>query len=338
MTYTNTEEFGGKFLDTVDRQFKGAENVSIASGYTSLDILLRYKPEFLRIAKNGGVAKLLVGMAFYEGLSQKKLDLLTDLSSELQETMPGNGVYVCYTRKFHGKVYNFSSDSRKDLYLGSSNFSRSGLSENIEATIRVSDAQSDDLSSFLEFLFGESNSTLISNADIVVPGSRKFKERLSISTLDDLRRYDPYAINTEGLPHFDYSLSRVANNEKSSLNVYFGKGRWTRSTGKVTPRPWYEVELITPSSITSSDIYPKGHFDAYTDDGYIIPMTTNGDYHKNIRSRGGLQILGMWIKKKLQDSGALIPLTPVTQDTLDLYGRENIRFYKIEEGKYYVTF
>lgn len=46
----------------------------------------------------------------------------------------------------------------------------------------------------------------------------------------------------------------------------------------------------------------------------------------------------MWMKTKLQKSGALVPLTPITLDTLDQYGRSSIRLYKISEGKYYMDF
>ena len=67
-------------------------------------------------------------------------------------------------------------------------------------------------------------------------------------------------------------------------------------------------------------------------------MRTSGDYFKNIRSKHKLEILGQWIKGKLQNANALVPLTPVTQDTLDQYGHNTIKFYKMAEGKYYIEF
>lgn len=339
MIYTNTEQFGNNFLHILDDAFNNASSVSVASGYTSLDILNRYKDQFVRIAANGGQSRLLVGMAFYEGLSQSKLDLLNSLSNELQIHGEGNGVFVCYVRKFHGKIYKFDISGQQKIFIGSSNFSRSGLSENIEATIPVVDETSrNSISSFVDHLFHPDMSVEIEKADIVVPGSAKFKQKVSLSTLSDLQRYEPSSIELTGLNYFDYSLARVAGSEKSSLNVYFGKGRLATSTGKVKPRDWYEVELIARNDLTALDIYPKGNFTAYTNDGYVIPMRTSGDYWKNIRSQGNLKLLGMWIKKKLQDSGALVPLTPVTQDTLDQYGRDYIRFYKVTDTKYFVEF
>ena len=126
--------------------------------------------------------------------------------------------------------------------------------------------------------------------------------------------------------------------EKSNLNVYFGKGRLNTKTGLVKPRPWYEIELIASKDLNSQPFYPKGDFLAYTDDGYIIPMRTQGDYYKNIRSKQSLQIFGIWLKGKLERSGALKKYEPVTMDTLEEYGSDKLVFYKLDENKYYMKF
>mgnify|MGYP000031961112 CR=1 FL=1 len=123
-----------------------------------------------------------------------------------------------------------------------------------------------------------------------------------------------------------------------NLNVYFGKGRLNSTTGITKPRPWYEIELIASNDLNSLPNYPKGDFLAYTDDGLIIPMRTQGDYFKNIRSRNSLQIFGIWLKGKLEKSGVLNRLEPVTLDTLIEYGKTNLIFYKIDEGKYFLEF
>ena len=46
----------------------------------------------------------------------------------------------------------------------------------------------------------------------------------------------------------------------------------------------------------------------------------------------------MWLKGKLQKSGALLPLTFVTEDTLDIYGNDVLKLYPIGNNKYYMTF
>ncbi|MFA6518892.1 MAG: restriction endonuclease PLD domain-containing protein [Candidatus Shapirobacteria bacterium] len=338
MLWNNVDTLGGDFINQVDTEFGDALGVTIASGYVSLDIINKYYSNFQTISQNGGSSRLLVGMAFYEGLSANKLSLLTSLNNQLKQTNENNGVFVSYNGKFHGKIYQFDKDAGKSYYLGSSNFSRSGLSGNIECTASISDSDTQSrLSTFIGYLFLPENAIHIDKAEIVVPGSSEYRQKMAI-TLDDLEKYDPATVDKSILPIFEFPLSRIANKEKSNLNAYFGKGRWSRATGKIVPRPWYEVELIADSSVRGTPLYPRGDFKAYTDDGYIIPMVTNGDYDKNIRSKSNLKILGQWIKNKLQKSGALLPLMPVTQDTLDAYGRSSINFYKIRDGKYYMEF
>lgn len=339
MFYSNLGPFGGKFLKIIEEEFQQSNGVSIASGYVSLDVINKFRKDFFRIAESGGISRLLVGMAFYEGLSSTKYKTLSDIDNELKEICKKNGVFVSYGEKFHGKVYAFSKDRNLNIYIGSSNFSTSGLEGNIECTVLVNDTDvRQKAKNFIEFIFNEENAVSIVKADIAVHGTTKYLDRIKIDSLDDLTKYDQTTINKNEYEFFEFSLSRIADKFKSNLNVYFGKGRLNSETGKVTPRPWYEVELIADREIHTDPMYPRGEFLGYTDDGIIIPMKTSGDYFKNIRSKDSLQILGQWIKGKLQRSGALKPLTPVTQDTLDLYGNDTIRFYKIEDGKYYMEF
>lgn len=339
MYFSNEPQYGGKMLDAVKDELKYSDDVAIASGYVSHDVLDQFREDFARIVSNKGRFRLLVGMAFYEGLAARKLNLLENIHRELNTNDSRSGVYVAYSRRFHGKIYSFKNHRTDHVYIGSSNFSRSGLSENLECTALISDPPTkSEIESYLDFLFDTENAVSIDKAEITVPGSKEYLERIALKNLSDLERYEPKNIDTSLSPYFDFSLRRIVEKEKSNLNVYFGKGRWARSTGKVSPRPWYEVELIADQSINRNPLYPKGEFIAYTDDGYVIPMRTSGDYYKNIRSRGNLRLLGQWIKGKLQVSNALLPLTPVTMDTLDQYGKDALRFYKIGEKKYKLEF
>jgi len=337
--YSNEMQYGGRMLDAVRDELKDSLRVAIASGYVSQDIIGQFEDEFTRIVSDKGEFKLLVGMAFYEGLAERKLRQLESLHQKIRTIQPDSGIYVAYSRRFHGKIYSFESPRAKNVYIGSSNFSRSGLSENLECTALITDAPTKgEIDRYLGYLFSKDNAIEIDKADITVPGSKDYKKRLALDSLDDLQRYDVAAIDVSGAPRFEFSLRDVVEHEKSNLNVYFGKGRLSRSTGKIAPRPWYEIELISNKAMRENPAYPKGNFTAYTDDGYVMPMATQGDYLKNIRSRGNLRLFGQWLKGKLQKSGALVPLTPVTLDTLDQYGSDTLRFYKIGEAKYKLEF
>jgi hypothetical protein len=337
--FTNTPKFGGFFRSVIDKEISDAKNVSIASGYTSLDLIHSYRDSFIKLAAEGGVSKLLLGMAFYEGLSQKKLNALNDLNSELSKFNNSSGVYVTYGRPYHGKVYHFYTDEISNFYVGSSNFSSSGTKGNIECTIPVLDeSQKIQIKRFLDELYSPSNSLTIDKAEITVPGKKRIVNKTVQQIWNSIKKYDPKTINETQYSKFDFSLTRVAEKEKSNLNVYFGKGRLNRKTGKILPRPWYEIELIADKDTNTNPVYPKGDFLAYTDDGFIIPMRTQGDYFKNIRSKDSLQIFGIWLKGKLEKKGALRKYEPVSLDTLEEYGNDKLSFYKIEDSKFYIKF
>src|SRR3954468_19829473 len=129
MLWNNIDSLGGKFLNVVESEFQSSNAVTIASGYVSLDIIRKFYHDFERIAGNGGEARLLVGMAFYEGLSSNKLTLLTNLHASLNKINSKSGVFVSYNGKYHGKLYSFSGSSGVNFYLGSSKTGIDGLLE-----------------------------------------------------------------------------------------------------------------------------------------------------------------------------------------------------------------
>lgn len=339
MIFTNLNDHGGNFRDVLNKEFARSNHVAIASGYASLDVMESFKDNFISIAKNGGDSKLLLGMAFYEGLSEKKLNMANALNEELRGYSDKSGVFVTNGRRYHGKVYRFERNEKKSLYVGSSNFSASGTKGNIECTIPViENSQKLLVKNFLDDLYSENFSIGIHRAEISIPNKRKSILNKVERLWNGLSKHQYDTNNLKTLPSFELELDRNAEKEKSNFNIYFGKGRWSRSTDKVKPRAWYEVELIAEKRVREHRDYPVGDFNAFTDDGLVIPMRTQGDYHKNIRSKNSLQIFGIWIKGKLEKSGALKKYEPVTLDTLREYGNNRITFYKINNKNYYLKF
>lgn len=339
--YTNTKKHGGNFRQILDEEFKNANDVTIASGYASLSIVKVYESDFVKIAKNGGVSRLLLGMAFYDGLREKQLKAVTELNEQLKGFGNSSGVYVARGRRYHGKIYHFENQGQSNLYVGSSNFSSSGTQGNIECTIPVSIKEEKiRLIEFLKDLYSPDYSTRIDKVKIPIYG-KKIPILPNIQhKWDNLDKYDVSTIDKTNLPKLEFPLERIVNQPKSNLNIYFGKGRQPPKgrKGKIIPRAWYEAEITSSKSLTALPDYPKRDFLAYTDDGYIIPMTTHGDYTKNLRSKGSLQIFGIWIKGKLERAGALQKYEPVTLDTLIEYGNSTLTLYKIDDGKYYMEF
>lgn len=335
MLYTNIGSHGGNFETTFHEQLKRAHNVKIASGYFSLDILQKYEPLLLEKAQHHQ-CKILLGMAFYEGLSQKQFDLVDKLNKQMITMETESGFYVTNGRKYHGKIFQLNGKT----FLGSSNFSSSGFKGNIEATVQCSKEQEEKISDFLNSLFSKEHSIKVENAQIPIKGKITLIGNKAKGTWESLRRHQL----TEGSPDIrldqkiaTYDLLELAEHEKSNLNIFFGKGRENKKTKVIIPRPWYEFEIIASKKITASPDYPQGNFLAYTDDGYIMPMKTSGDYKKNLRSEGGLQVFGRWFKGRLEDDGVLTKFEQITPETILEYGKTKLTLYKMNrEGCYYM--
>jgi hypothetical protein len=342
MLFANIRPFGGPLHLVLKTCLINAIHVDIASGYVSEDILREFKKPFADICKKRGRVRLLVGMAFWGGIKNGQLQQLLRIHQLISDAKNGSGVYVSVNRKFHGKIYQLANKRRgMQTYIGSSNFSRGGLIDNLECTVRLGDvSQQRSISQYLNFLLSPENAVAITKAEIVAPGSEEYKRRVGVDGLNDLARCDPNKIQINPSHVFKHSFGHKRPEAQSGLNAYFGEGRVSKRTGFVKPRPWFEVEIIARASEIRNTYYPKGDFTAFTDDGYVIPMKTQGSNFKNIRSRkpGGLTILGEWIKGKLQAYGALEPLEPVTEETFERYGNDTIEFYKLRDKEYFMKF
>ncbi|MHA1888088.1 MAG: restriction endonuclease PLD domain-containing protein [Promethearchaeota archaeon] len=344
--YTNNADYGGNLKPIIANELRNCSNAIIASGYVSTDILNNFENNIIRLIRKGGEFNLIVGMAFFEGISKSLLRKLVNLHNQIRELDHSNrsGIKLVYSRRFHGKIYCFASNQKLNIYLGSSNFSNTGLGNNLESTILIRNNNTQlKVKKFIKWLSDDRQSAYIDRIDNIIEiDSQKYRDDIVNARirLDEASTYDVTTIDISELPSFDISLARVDNQKKSNLNAYFGKGRLQRSSGKIIPRNWFEVEIIVDRDTTANSLYPKGEFKVITDDGYTFICQTQSESsnYKNLRSKNNLQILGKWIKMKLQNSGALQPLTPVTSETLAKFGRDFIRLYKIGNNIYYMEF
>lgn len=336
--YTNCSNFGGIFGDELSLLFKEGVHITIASGYTSHSIIQKYKSDLVNIAKNGGDVTLLIGMGIFEGLRKATYDKLDDLNRDLLIANPNcKGVkFVWNPPPFHGKIYRIKTKNESFYFAGSSNFSQTGLFQNLEFTCPITDSELIiKTDNYLEWLLDDTKSVNLSKCESFpiienLTNDKIQKQRIKIS--------NQKISLTSNLPYLDISLNRVDQQHKSNLNIFFGAGRLNRKKGTVAPRDWYEVEIIVDMPTTKNQIYPRGDFTVYTDDGLVFPCKTSGDYYKNFRSRDDLKVLGQWIKGKLQNKGSLKLFEPVTSQTLNDYGKDYIRIYKLSNNEYYLEF
>ena len=353
-----------------DRRTKAVKFLAGYVGAESIEWLLRITQSRPVIT-----IEILCGMGYREGLSADQYARLVELDDILRARDPKSrqGVYVFASgpegsrrRGLHGKAYLIEGIDRKELFVGSSNFSDSGLGDvdnrgkftgNVEVNSLITDSL--EVSRYEAFyeelhqnhaLFGNSKSTRqTSDKWMAVPINEiesfpikgvAGKRRRSRRRTPDLKK-GRVPSGFKAHPYVDIDLARNVDAQAgSNLNACFGKGRWQRASGKVVPRDWYEVEIMPGATVTRQAAYPRGEFDVQTHDGFLFRAKTGGDGYKNFRSEGDLKILGYWIKGLLEDAGALSdnPQEAVSEETFSVYGNSILRLYRVSEHKVILNF
>lgn len=344
MIYTNDANHGGPFRTVIEQNLKTAKNVTIAVGYFGLDILEKYHSQLIKIGKHGTV-KILIGMVFHSGVGKKQLNILKSLDSALKKTNATNGIFITL-KEYHGKVYVFD----ESIYLGSSNFSSSGIEDRWECTAEVIDEKvKTKVTKYISYLLANAVTKNLSQVDL----QRKKVPETKESSLDKYVVDDYPKKNAIG--SFKIKL-RVDNQPSSSLNLFFDKGRKSPTSGLYAPRPWYEIEITTEKEDRENNLYPKselkqegknsriGYFNAFIEFRnriYKIQMSVGSDYGKAIASAsgsGGRETLGMIIKSKLSDKGLLKYGERITSQILEDYGKDFITLTKYDNENYRLDF
>jgi len=334
--FTNEKNFGGTFGNEVFKNIDNFNSLEIASGYFDPQTIEKNRDKLLQIAKRGYL-KILIGMIYHEGVSKTQKKTLEELNKDLKKINIQSGVYITL-RKYHGKIYKFKKNQDDLIFVGSSNFSGTGMYGNLECNTSVLDKSSKDkISKFLNHLFTSKElSQNLDNVELTVKKRKRKKIKEKLSKHEISKSLFP---QLKELSETKIKL-RVDEQPRSSLNLYFEKGRKNPKTGKYSPRPWYEVEITSEKNERTKD-YPKGAFTAYVADEnkyYKLNMITASAGFKAITTKDNREILGEYIKGKLEREGHLERLETVTIDTLRNYGRDYISLKKIKDKIFYLEF
>ena len=345
--FTNETKIGNLFGPEIIKHIKGSDYIEIATGYFAYEELNRLTPNLLKVASRGS-CKLLFGMVFHERATPNQKRCLEELHKKLKKMNSESGIFVT-KRKYHGKIYKFKKNQDETFFVGSSNFSNSGFKGNIEFNLQIADIdEKQSVTDFLDFLFvGKGIKNNISSSIDDVELKLKSDHDKTGNELKD------YEIKKESMPTYDdngfFSIKhRPSNQPKSSLNLYFDKGRKNPKNGKYYPRPWYEVEVTSRKKEQSHKDYPRGNWTAYTSDPdrnkfYKLNMVTASGNKKSPkaisttgekRHKGGRKILGELIKGRMEQQGILKRYEQITNATLEEYGRDCIELKKIDEKTY----
>ena len=345
MIVTNDALHGGKFKKQFLQRVKRAKCLTIATGYFGADLIQDVQTHILEVSRKGE-CRILLGMVFHGGISQKQKKCLEELDAKLRKINPANGVYIS-RKEYHGKVYRFDDD----FFVGSSNFSREGFESRWECTAEIKDDETRNAAKkYLDFLFSQNTTEPLSR---VALSTRTKAEAVKSSRL--LKDYKIGALPVgKAIDQMEIKL-RVDDQPASSLNLFFDKGRKNQK-GLYAPRPWYEVELTSTAEDRKHSCYPKsklmkkgkksrqGIFNAFLVDGrniYQVEMKVASDGGKALMSSkesGGRETLGRYIKGKLEEANVLKKGERITSDTLDAYGRDSITLKKIDDQNYILEF
>lgn len=329
----DTDSFGHAF--TTDLSL--AENAVVCTGYVAAESIVELQAR-LEIFENVKSFDLIVGMARFDGLTSEQHRCLKRLDDYLNSSGRGR-VYISMALPIHTKLARFTGEIQSAI-IGSSNLgSLTRATRQYEVDVRISH-EPDLFQKFDQFL------------EKALQASKPFSESIDkvkikedaphpLENMAEVTKTDVSGVDVE-LSNISFEIP-VKVEPKSSMNVYFGKGR-VSVNGRTLPRPWYEVELIVSKSITQMPGYPTNpgageKFTVKTDDGYQFECKTSGDFSKNFRSAGDLETLGRWLKGRLELAGALELGQPVTEETLKRYGRDTITMTKaLEENYWYLDF
>jgi HKD family nuclease len=314
-----------RFFDLFEGFCSSADSIHISTGYVSIDSILYLHKNL----QKGAIPRLdlVIGMHHFDGFTRAQYDASIGLARYLRESNKGS-VSISTAFPYHGKVYCFQRQMKQfAAIIGSSNLTALGRKDsfNFEVDIALEDPKIvSRLLTFHEDLKKRACRSLEEwqpkpfIEEHKIPGAEKLTGRQT-SDFWKLRLNDEFLIPLKA-------------EARSNLNVSFGKGRANKN-GFIRPRPWHEVELIVPSKITAQTNYPKlASFKVVTDDGWLFPCRTSGDYSKNFRSKNDLCILGAWIKNQLTNAGLLKVGDLVTSEMLNKFGKE-LKLIKTKDQK-----
>lgn len=332
------------FTSVFYRLTAAASRLDIAVGYISSDAVIELK-KIAEMNEQIRTLNLIIGMHYFDLFTKVQYHAVRELNGYLKKQHRGE-VRLVKAFRYHGKLYSYSN-SRGPFaaVIGSNNLSsitRSGSAVYENALLIEEIPAVKEISLFIGDL------------------SRKAAQNIDDFEIQDFNEENLVLKGIEGVQlvgkieadsikkrccgvSFEIPLKPYEEAPKSNLNAFFGKGRESKN-GLVRPRPWYEAELIVPKKVTSQAGYPQagtesGAFTVITDDGWQFDCQVSGDFSKNFRSKDDLAILGKWIKGRLENEGVLETGDPVTEKTLQKYGRNTLTLMQTETpGLWFLDF
>jgi hypothetical protein len=210
------------------------------------------------------------------------LQFLLDLGTNLRIAHIRNGKKEIL---FHPKIYIFSQQKKKAVFIGSSNFTMNGFNENCEANVLIEGASSDkvitDFESDLkkwrtnEFSFVPDENWLVKYAE----SYKKRRQKLKTAGLDDEAEIEEKTTNPAAwlaIADWDLYLKKVMR----GLRIHSAKYQ-ENLTNKIELFNLYEQELRTPwKTDYFKDIEKRRLIGGIHPYGWLGHVAASGDFRR----------------------------------------------------------
>ena len=344
--YEDDEDFNIHFKRLASK----AAKIVIASGYLGASQLEGAKELFLDIVKKKGTVTIIHGMGMWEGIQEKLEKTIKEINTELTKFSSDSGIFFHSKKRFHGKVYFFETWDREEAcIIGSSNFSSSGASTNIETNLLQRDLDiCKQTKNFLDKIREHSlkfDEKLLPKRGVARNSLREFEEKPATLIIpEDIQSRKPDLV----IP--------IRYTPQSGLNLTFGKGRLNSATGFYKARPYYEVELTIQKEYWKSTLpnfvpnqKDASFFKCVTDNGQYFQANfkrkfNDTDRHLPIYETGvdfmssPREALGQYIKNKLIDLGSMNYGDRVTEEVLEDSNKKELKFKVVGDKTLYLEF
>mgnify|MGYP001187081833 CR=1 FL=1 len=322
------------FEDELLKNFNSYKNCIISVGFLSEEKLTSFRDSFLDIAKKG---QFILIFGWSRDATENLVKFLKNLNQDISAINSKSGIYLS-TETFHGKVYSFYDDKSAKVYLGSSNFSKNGFSQNIECNYRIDNFK--ECQKIIKFQKGL-DKIIISDPKIKFAAKKIATKKLDKNgtlIIENVKTnnviFDKLDVK-KNHEFFEYPIYQKSLHKASNLNVSKASPKSVKNPQKRDP---YEMEFILPSKEKSKGCSPEKNtpFEVIMDEDTVYRFICYGkNLGENLSTEGDHTILGRWLKGKLLKKKIISSeYDLIQQNHLKKLDMKILRFYKINENVY----
>lgn len=320
--------------DSFYNLLKVSTSIKVVTGYASENSLLELIDIFSKAKDQAPLLtefNLVIGMAFFDGLTERQKGALQKLNDLLMKLEIGK-VSIPIKIAVHSKCSIYSLVGEMKAIVGSTNLTALLPSRQSEFDLMITESDS-------------GFSGVVDYVENVLKTSEQIDQAI-LNAIPTIKSTNTRLLNTKGVETYESHTKSLKTDGKifhlpiktelkSNLNKFNAAPR-----GRI-PRSWFEIEINVPTSVGSLSGFPNAvdknsQFTVYTDDGFRFDCHVSGGnpplLNKNFESHGDLKILGYWLKNRLVSVGCMNEGDVLTVDALKNYGRDFVTLSEMSDS------